>query len=503
LTPYTFASSPLLRTLPPITALALLVACSGDDSAGTDTITGTTTAAATAGTTTAAATTGTTTAGTTTADTTTTGATTSGTTTAATAGETDTTTDTTTGGPVCPFEPIDGRPGFALETVADGFDRPLLVVPDPSNPDRLFVAEQGGRVKILEPGMTTAPADNFLFIDVKNAVPQTIGPEQGFLGFAFHPDFPADPRVYVNYNPAGQGAQPTVIDEFKLDPNDPNKVDPASRRTVIAIHQPAGNHNGGMIAFGPDGYLYIGMGDGGGSNDAFKTGRDLRYLHAKILRIGVEPDGAPDSAPACPDCPVLDGFDYTIPADNPFVGVENARPEIWAWGLRNPWRFGFDRDTDLLYAADVGQGAWEEIHVIDAGNDCGWSVMEGFHCFGGKPCDEAAGPGQLNADSMRMPIAEYGHSQGRCSVTGGHVYRACEVPAWQGVYFYGDYCTGEVWGLRWDGQSVQELGVIADDPHQIFGSGHDGHGRVLFTTVEINNFKEPINGRVVRIAPAI
>ena len=471
-----------------------LAACSGDDGAGTETATGTTSAGST---TSAGATT--TTSG---ATTTTSGATTSaGTTSAGTsAGETE--TGTTTGGPVCPFTPIEGRPGFILEEVADGFDRPLLVLPDPSDPDRLFVAEQGGRVKILEPGMTKAPAEAFLTVDVKNAVPVTIGPEQGFLGFAFHPDFPADPRVYANFNPAGGGAQPTVVAEWKVDANDPNKVDPGSQRTVIAIHQPASNHNGGMIAFGPDGYLYIGMGDGGGSNDTYNTGRDPKYLHAKMLRIGVEPDGTPDSAPACNNCPVLDGFDYTIPADNPFVGVEGFHPEIWAWGFRNPWRFFFDRETSLLYAADVGQGVYEEVAVVAAGEDHGWSVMEGAHCFGGKPCDTAAGPGQVNADGMTMPIAEYDHSQGRCSVTGGPVYRACEVPEWGGLYFYGDYCTGEIWALRWDGSKVEELGVIADSNHQIFGSGYDGHGRVYFTTVEINEFKEPVNGRVIRVSPA-
>ena len=472
-------------------AAAALVACNGDDgtsteSAGSTGSTGSTGMATTSGGTTTETSTGTT-----------------GTTSGSTSMGTETSgTSTTTGGPVCPFTPVDGMPGFVLEEVADGFDRPLLVLPDPSDPDRLFVAEQGGHVKILEPGMNKAPAEDFLFVDVKNAMPLTIGPEQGFLGFAFHPDFPNDARVYANFNPAGGGTQPTVVAEWKVDANDPNKVDAGSQRTVISIHQPAGNHNGGMITFGADGYMYIGMGDGGGSNDGFNTGRDPSKLLAKLLRIGVEADGTPDSTEACDGCPVLDGFDYTIPADNPFVGMQGFRPEIWAWGFRNPWRFDFDRETGLLYVADVGQGAWEEVAVVAAGEDHGWSDMEGFHCFGGAPCDESGLPGQQNMDGLTMPLAEYGHEQGRCSVTGGQVYRACEVPGWGGLYFYGDYCTGEIWALMWDGQNVQELGVIADDDHQIFGSGYDGHGRVYFTTVEINEFKEPINGRLMRISPA-
>ncbi|MCA9660447.1 MAG: PQQ-dependent sugar dehydrogenase, partial [Myxococcales bacterium] len=239
-----------------------------------------------------------------------------------------------------------------------------------------------------------------------------------------------------------------------------------------------------------------------GSNDAFDTGRDRRYLHAKVLRIDVEPDGNPDSTEACDGCPVLDGFDYTIPADNPFVGMDNVRPEIWAWGVRNPWRFDFDRETGWIYMADVGQGAWEEIDIAVASGDYGWSDMEGNHCFGGAPCDESAAPGQMNADNMYVPISEYSHDQGRCSVTGGYVYRGCEVPAWDGIYFYGDYCTGELFGLTWDGNNVTEHGVVVESGHNLFGSGIDGYGRVLFTTVEINQFKEPIEGRVIRIVPA-
>ncbi len=498
--------SPNVLSLPSLFAVLLgigTVACT-DGSAETDstTETGTTTATTTPTTTTTTGTTAPTgTSEATESTTTSTGQTTTAET-ESTGTTTGTGTSTTTGGPICYGEPIEGDAELILEEVAKGFDRPLFVASDPSDPERLFVVEQGGHIKILEPGMSQAPAEDFLFVDVKNAVPNTIGPEQGLLGFAFHPNFPSDPRVYINSNPAGNGAQPTVIDEYKLDANDPNKVDPNSRRTVIAIHQPKGNHNGGMIAFGDDGYLYIGMGDGGGANDGFKTGRDPRYLLAKVLRIDVEPDQKPDSTEACENCPVLEGFDYTIPADNPFVGMEGFRPEIWALGIRNPWRMSFDPETNWFYAADVGQGQWEEVDIISRGADYGWSAMEGNHCFNDEMCDESAGPNQVNADGLSAPITEYVHSQGRCSITGGAVYRGCEVPAWSGRYFYGDYCTGEVFGIHWDGENVDELGLVGNAQYNIFGSGTDGYGRVYFTTVETDAFNAPIDGRVIRVAPA-
>lgn len=426
--------------------------------------------------------------------------------------ETTTTTSTTvdpttegtstTGEPVCPYTPVDGSPGFALEQIANGFDRPLLVRPDPSDPARLFVLEQGGRIKILEPGATSAPADSFLDIDVKNKVPAQIGPEQGLLGFDFHPDFPADPRIYVNYNPGmWQGPGPTYVAEFKLDPNDPNKVDPASERLILAISQPAGNHNGGMIEFGPDGYLYIGMGDGGGSDDQFNTGRDPLSLHAKILRIGVEPDGTPDSNDPCGQCEMLDGFDYTVPADNPFVGDNGYAPEIWAMGVRNPWRFTFDPPTGTLYVGDVGQGQWEEISVVDKGADYGWSLMEGNHCFGGG-CDDSKGPNEVNDQGLTTPIAEYNHNEDDgCSVTGGTVYHSCEVPDWDGTYFYGDYCSGAVYALNWDGSTVQDLGVVVTQDDRILGSGYNGYGDVLFTVVELDGFNAPVDGKILRVVP--
>ncbi len=408
--------------------------------------------------------------------------------------------DGTTGGPVCPYTPVDGMPGFALEQVAGGFDRPVLAIPDPRDPTRLFVVEQGGRIKILEPGATMAPADSFIDLPVKNKVPGEIGPEQGLLSLAFHPDFPDDPRFYVNYNPGDwQGPGPTYVSEFKLDPNDPDKADMASERIVLKVAQPAANHNGGMIAFGPDGYLYIGMGDGGGANDQFDTGRDFKALHSKMLRIDVEPDGKPDSTKPCGACQMLDGFDYTIPADNPFVGDNNYAPEIWAVGFRNPWRFFFDKDG-THYVGDVGQNTWEEITIASKGSDYGWSLMEGNHCFGNGNCDTSAAPNQVNSQGFTAPIAEYNHDTG-CSVTGGAVYHGCEVPGWEGIYFYGDYCNGQVFALTWDGSTVQDLGQVAMQSDRIVGYGYTGFGDVLFTVVQLDDFNMPVDGKILRLVP--
>jgi glucose/arabinose dehydrogenase len=417
-----------------------------------------------------------------------------------------TTDDTTTGMPACPYTPVDGTPGVGLELVASGFDRPVLTVSHPKQPDRLFIVEQGGHIKILEPGMTMAPpdSDDFLYVKVKNENAKEIGAEQGLLGFAFHPDFPDDPRVYVNYNPQDwQGPGPTYIDEYKLDPNDPNKVDPGSRRLVYAVGQPAGNHNGGMISFGPDGMLYIGMGDGGGSNDQFDTGRDPSSQHAKILRIDVEPDGTPDSNKACNSCPMVEGFDFTVPADNPHVGDNAYAPEVYASGMRNPWRFSFDTATGVLYVADVGQNQYEEVSVVEAGGDYGWSDMEGKHCFGGADCDESGAPNGDNADGLTLPIAEYSHDDNnRCSITGADVYHSCQVPAWDGVYFYADYCSSEIFALKWDGSTVDEMDVVASiNDERILGSGRNGYGDVFITTVVTTGLNTLKDGKVYRIVP--
>lgn len=407
----------------------------------------------------------------------------------------------TTGEPLeCPYTEVPGRPSVTLELVGQGFNRPVLALGHPTEPDRLFVVEQSGTVRILEPGQTMAPAEAFLTVDSEGAGNTSIGAEFGLLGFAFHPDFPTDPRVYINYNP-NQGALRTRVSEFTLDAGNPNQVDPGSERIILELAQPAGNHNGGMILFDSTGNLLIGMGDGGGGGDTYNTGRNTSVLLSKMLRIGVEPDGSDDNPTSCMGCMQYGPFDYTIPADNPFVGNAAFAPEIYAWGGRNPWRFARDPDTDLIYVGDVGQNQWEEITLAAAGADLGWSDMEGFHCFGGSPCDTSAGPNEVNADGITMPLIEYSHGGGRCSVTGGAVYRSCEVPAWDGLYFYSDFCTGELFGLVWDGNTVTDLGVLLDHNELPLGNGWNAHGDVFVTTVDAILGGPIFDGLVYRIAP--
>jgi glucose/arabinose dehydrogenase len=383
-----------------------------------------------------------------------------------------------------------------LELLATGFDRPVLVLGHPREPDRLFVVEQGGSIKILEPGQGQAPPDDFLTVVPKNADATQIGPEMGLLGLAFHPDFPGDPRVFVNYNPE-QGST-TLVEEYALDPGDADRVDPASARTVIQLHQPAGNHNGGMVTFGPDGYLYLGMGDGGGSNNEFDTAQDLDELLGKMVRIDPDPSGNADQDPlSCEGCPTYGPFEYQIPPDNPFVG-QAGLDEIWAVGLRNPWRFSFD--GDVLYIADVGQNQWEEIDIGAVGADYGWSDMEGNNCFDLAGCDTSGGPNETNADGYVIPIHQYSHQNG-CSVTGGYVYRSCEVPAWAGVYFYSDFCAGDIRGLSWDGTDVMDLGSLVGSGEQVLGMGTNAWGDVFVGTVETTGFGEIVDGKVYRLVP--
>ncbi len=416
-----------------------------------------------------------------------------------TAGSESSGSETDTGVPACPYTPVDGMPSVSLELVANGWDRPVLAIGDPQVPDRLFVVEQGGSIKILEPGQASAPDDSFLQLDVPCAGNNTIGCEQGLLGFAFHPDFPTDPRVYVSYTAA---AGQTRVSEFRLAEGDANHADPASERIVIEGAQPFGNHNGGMIAFGQDGYLYVGLGDGGSSDDQpQQTGRDPGVILAKMLRIGVEPDGTPDNPVACSPqyCDMLGPYDYTIPADNPFVDDPDFAPETYAWGFRNPWRFSFDVMTGDLYVGDVGQGDWEEVDLVVAGGDYGWSVMEGNHCFDG-PCETTATLGETNSDGITTPIAEYSHNEG-CSITGGAVYRSCEVPGWEGVYTYADYCSGRMYGLVKGQDEVTQLGMLLDTGNLVLGTGWNAWGDVYVTTLETVPGGPIGDGFVYRLAP--
>lgn len=326
-------------------------------------------------------------------------------------------------------QPTNGP--LALALVADGFSKPLYVTSEPTDASRLYVVEQGGRVWIVDNGIRlTNP-----FLDISGLLGNDSG-EQGLLGFAFHPDFAENGYVYVNYT--NDTCQPTcgnTIARYQVS-NDPDVVDPATAMTVMTIPQTASNHNGGMLAFGPnDGYLYIASGDGGGGNDPNNFGQRLDTRLGKILRIDV------DSAEP-----------FAIPLDNPQFDQTNADPAIWAYGLRNPWRFSFDRMTGDMWIGDVGQGAREEINFQPAGstgaNNYGWRNREGLICRPGE--DNCDLPGAVD------PIHDYSQPASQ-SVTGGYVYRGTALPDEVGNYFFGDYISASVWSFRYDGTTVSEF----------------------------------------------
>lgn len=296
-----------------------------------------------------------------------------------------------------------------------GLVQPLYVTHAGDGTGRLFVVEQPGRIRILtESKLLAVP-----FLDIQDLV--LSGGERGLLGLAFHPDYARNGRLFVSYTRQPDGS--TVVAEYRRGTSE----DQADRRerVVMIVPQPFANHNGGMIAFGPDGALYIGRGDGGGRGDPDTRAQNPEDLLGKILRLDVNR-----------------GDPYAIPADNPYASG-GGRQEIYAIGLRNPWRFSFDRETGSLWVADVGQHEWEEVDLVVRGGNYGWRLMEGRHCFLPKTdCDK---PGLL------PPVLEYGHGAGRCSITGGYVYRGSSQPALKGLYIYGDYCSGDIFAARLEG----------------------------------------------------
>lgn len=327
------------------------------------------------------------------------------------------------GGGVRISEAQDTAPStLRLQPVLGGLTDPLYVTSAHDGSRRLFVVEQVGRIKVLGPGETSPT----VFLDIVSRV--LSGGERGLLGLAFHPRYATNGRFFVNYTRRTDGA--TVIAEYHVSSSDP---DVASRveKVILTVAQPFSNHNGGMIEFGSDGFLYIGLGDGGSANDPDDRAQDRNDLLGKLLRIDVDtPSGATP---------------YSSPSSNPFFGSAVGRDEIYALGFRNPWRFSFDRATGDLLAGDVGQDAWEEIDVVTRGGNYGWRVFEGNHCTNIDPCDTSG---------LTFPIAEYAHSVGRCSVTGGYAYRGSRSTLPAGTYVFGDFCTGEIFALSGGGPTL-------------------------------------------------
>jgi len=315
--------------------------------------------------------------------------------------------------------------GVGLQEVVSGLSFPLYLTAPAGDFTRLFVVEKTGGIRIVKDGVLLPDP----FLDLTAQV--SSGNEQGLLGLAFDPEYATNGRFVVHYTDL---AGNTALSRFQASA-DPDRADPASEQVILTATQPAPNHNGGQVVFGPDGFLYLGLGDGGSSGDSEGRGQALTDLLGSILRIDVRTGGP-----------------YTVPADNPFVGNPDARPEVWSYGLRNPWRVSFDRANGDLYIADVGQSQREEIDISTAadgggrGVNYGWSIMEGSQCFGSSGCDPAG---------LTLPVLEYGHREG-CSVTGGYVYRGGAIPALQGHYFYADFCQGWVRSFRYAGGAVTD-----------------------------------------------
>jgi glucose/arabinose dehydrogenase len=344
---------------------------------------------------------------------------------------------------LAPGAPI---PGIQLVKVVGGLHRPVHLTH--MDDDRLVVTEQAGRVRIIEHGKLLPKP----FLDIRNRV--SSGGERGLLSIAFPPDYRRSGVFYVDYT-SRRGGLHTVISRFRRASSD--DADPGSEEILLTVPQPYSNHNGGQLAFGPDGYLYIGLGDGGSANDPRGNGQNPDSLLGAILRIDVSRAQPP--------------LAYAIPKDNPFVNRPGHRPEIWAWGLRNPWRFSFDRATGRLFAADVGQDEVEEIDIIRKGGNYGWNVMEGNQCT--PAVNERCDPSPYNP-----PLFTYRHPLGY-SITGGFVYRGSAIPGLCGVCLYADYVTGNIWGLRSDRDKVsRQMRLIRNRGLHISSFGEDIRGEL-------------------------
>ncbi len=375
-----------------------------------------------------------------------------------------------------------GQTALTTTRVVSGLTQPLQVTHAPGDFSRMFVVERGGRIKIIQNGAVLPTA----FLDISSLV-QTSWLEWGLLGMCFDADYATNGYIYVNYS-SGTGGD-TNIARFTRNELDPNRADAATRQTILFLSQPNQNHRGGWLDFGADGSMYFSLGDGGGQNDPNGRGQNLNVLQGKIHRIDVH---GPDAFPGDPN------RNYAIPPTNPFVGQVNVREEIWAYGLRNPWRCSFDRETHDLWIGDVGQNAWEEIDFQPAnsrgGENYGWRCMEGNHCTGMTGCT-------CNAVTLIRPIHEYSHSIGQ-SMTCGYVYRGCAMPDWTGTFFYADYQTGRIFSLRYDGVSVTdavERTAQLDPPGALSITSVASFGEDAYGEIYICDYN---GGEIFKIIPA-
>jgi glucose/arabinose dehydrogenase len=361
---------------------------------------------------------------------------------------------------------VAGTPPLTAVRVASGLSDPVDLQVVPGDRTRMFVVEQGGRIRILRGGAVVSTP----FLDISGRVSR--GGEQGLLGLAFHPRYGSNGRFFVHYT---DQAGDVHVAEFRVGSN-PDQADANSERTILFVQHPFDNHNAGGLVFGADGMLYVTMGDGGSGGDPFRNGQNLGSLLGKILRIDVD-----------------NGNPYAIPAGNPFQGTAGARAEIWAYGLRNPWRFSFDRAGGDMYIGDVGQNRREEVNVGLAsrrgGENYGWNVTEGTLCFNpGAGCSTAG---------QTLPVVEYATgSGGACAVTGGFVYRGCRMPGYQGTYFYGDYCASFVRTFRLQGGAATDqrdfTAALSRDVDALSSFGQDLDGEIYIVDR---------GGEIFRISP--
>ena len=334
------------------------------------------------------------------------------------------------------------------------FDKPIALVFPVDGTSDGYIVEQSGRVLSV-----TSKSGEWMvseFLNIEDRVSDR-GREEGLLGLALSSNFPSEPYIYVNYTAANP--RRTVVSRFSVSTADPVVAQPDSEHVILEVAQPYSNHNGGQLLFGPDSYLYIGFGDGGSAGDPRDHGQNPGTFLGTIVRIDVSDL---DSAGT-----------YAIPDDNPLIGQDGVRPEVWAFGLRNPWRFTFDRDTGDLWAADVGQNEREEVNVILPGLNYGWNVMEGSLCYG-------RGNENCSRDGLELPATEYGRDGG-CSITGGYVYRGENIPGLYGSYVYGDFCSGKIWSYNPD---TSEATLLIDTDLSISTFGEDQEGELYVVSLD-------------------
>ena len=343
--------------------------------------------------------------------------------------------------------PVPPPNSVTLTPFLSGFSSPIDLQPVDDASGRQFVVEQAGLIRIVQAGAILPTP----FLDIRSRV--TFSGEMGLLGVAFHPGLAQHPLLYVNYIRTVAAQIQTVIAEYHVSAADPNQADPATERILLTVNQPFTNHKAGQLAFGPDGFLYFGLGDGGSGGDPFGNGQNLQTLLAKMMRIDV--DHTSGSLP------------YAIPSDNPYVSG-GGLPEIWAYGLRNPFRFSFDSATGKLFLGDVGQNAYEEVDILQKGGNYGWNTMEGLHCY--NP------PTGCNMTGLQLPIAEYSHSEGD-AIIGGYVYHGTAISGLGGSYILGDYGTGKIWRLTQDSTSAWQRTLLVTGP-SLSSFGRDSAGEL-------------------------